>query len=64
MSTADAIRNKLATGKATGGKFHMDKGKQYASALKKVLKEPGLSGNDKGIAQVLLDDLLLAISVS
>ena len=42
----------------------MDKGKQYASALKKVLKEPGLSGNDKGIAQVLLDDLLSAISVS
>jgi hypothetical protein len=37
-TTADAVRNELVTGLATGGKFHSEKAQIYINGLNKVLK--------------------------
>lgn len=59
-TTADAVRNELATGQATGGTFHLQKAEQYSNALRGVLKQ-GLRGHDALVAQSLLDDLQRAM---
>jgi RHS repeat-associated protein len=61
-STADAIRHEAATGQAVGGKFHTQKGQEYAKALENWLgKNPGASPADRWAAQSILDDLLKAL---
>ena len=61
-STADAIRHELTTGQAVGGRFHTQKGQQYARALEKWLsKNPTASVGDRSTAQSILNDLLSAL---
>jgi len=61
-STADAIRHELATGQAVGGRFHAQKGQEYARALEKWLsKNPGASAGDRAAAQSILNDLRSAL---
>jgi hypothetical protein len=59
-TTADAVRNELATGLATGGKFHSEKAQIYINGLNKVLKQD-LTASDRLVAQSLLDDLTNAL---
>lgn len=59
-TTADAVRNELVTGQATGGTFHLQKAEQYSNALRGVLKQD-LSYQDALVAQSLLDDLQRAM---
>lgn len=62
-TTADAIRNELKTGLATGGRFHSTKGAEYARGLEKWLQSnPNASYHDRLVAQSLMDDLNRAIS--
>ena len=57
-STADAIRNEAATGLATGGKFHAQKGDEYIRALDKWLtKNPNALQKDRMVAESLKADL-------
>jgi hypothetical protein len=57
-STADAIRHEAATGEPVGGKWHTQKGEEYARALEKWLqKNPDASESDRSAAQAILDDL-------
>ena len=61
-TTADAIRHKLATGEAVGGRFHTQKGAEYARALVKWLSDnPGAPNRDRVVAQSLLHDLRSAL---
>ena len=61
-STADAIRHELQTGTPVGGRFHMQKGREYARALEKWLdKHPHASQADRSAAQAVLHDLLAAL---
>jgi hypothetical protein len=61
-STADAIREELATGQKVGGRFHTQKGQEYARALQKwIEKNPNASTADKTAAQQMLNDLLSAL---
>jgi hypothetical protein len=59
-TTADAVRNELVTGLATGGKFHSEKAQIYINGLNKVLKQD-LTASDRLVAQSLLDDLTNAL---
>jgi hypothetical protein len=57
-STADAIRHEQKTGQPVGGKFHTQKGEEYARALEKWLeKNPNASESDRAAARAMLDDL-------
>jgi hypothetical protein len=57
-STADAIRNEAATGLATGGRFHSQKGAEYIRALENwQVKNPNASSYDKMVAESLKNDL-------
>ncbi len=61
-STADAIRSEAATGQAVGGKFHTQKGQDYARALEKwIRKNPSAAETDRAAAQSMLDDLRSAL---
>ena len=60
-TTADAVRNEIRAGQATGGRFHTQKAQQYSNALKTLLRKPGLSEHDRRVAQSLLDDLQNAL---
>lgn len=61
-STADAVRNELATGRPTGGTFHSDKAGQYIKALKNWLNDKlSASQYDKLAAQSLQCDLESAL---
>lgn len=61
-STADAIRNELMTGQPTYGRFHSQKGREYARALQKWLqKNPNASAADRVAAQRMLNDLNSAL---
>ena len=58
-STADAIRHELQTGTPVGGKFHIQKGREYVRALEKWLdKHPHAAQDDRNAAQAILQDLL------
>lgn len=59
-TTADAVRNELATGLPTGGKFHSEKAQIYINGLNNVLKQD-LTASDRLVAQSLLDDLVDAL---
>lgn len=59
-TTADAVRSELATGLATGGKFHSEKAQIYINGLNKVLRQD-LTASDRLVAQSLLDDLTNAL---
>jgi len=62
-STADAIRNEGKTGQPTHGKWHTQKGQQYARALEKWLEEnQNASVADREVAQRMLDDLRSAMN--
>ncbi len=57
-TTADAIRNEIATGQRTAGRFHSQKGLEYERALVNFLRRnPNGSYRDRLTAQSLLDDL-------
>ncbi|MEK6747634.1 MAG: RHS repeat-associated core domain-containing protein [Pseudomonadota bacterium] len=61
-STADAIRNELATGLPTHGTFHSQKGEQYTNALNNWLrKNPDASYHDRLVAESLKRDLQNAL---
>jgi hypothetical protein len=61
-STADAVRNEVATGMRTRGIFHSDKASQYISALTKWLAENGdATSHDRMVATTLLEDLKAAL---
>ncbi|MBU1358851.1 MAG: hypothetical protein KKC79_15370 [Gammaproteobacteria bacterium] len=61
-STADAIRNELSTGLATGGRFHSQKGAEYIRALDNWLaKNPDASHYDRMTAESLRNDLSNAL---
>jgi len=59
-TTADAVRNELATGLPTGGTFHSEKARMYINGLTNVLKAD-LSASDRLVAQSLFDDLVDAL---
>ena len=61
-TTMDAVRSELSTGMPTHGKFHLQKAKDYANALKRILRRNDVSASDKIIANGLLDDILNAIA--
>lgn len=57
-STADAVRNELATGMATHGKFHSQKAQEYINALSNWRKKnPNASHYDQMVAESLKRDL-------
>jgi RHS repeat-associated protein len=57
-TTADAIRHELATGKAVGGRFHLQKGVEYSRALENWLRNnPGALYRDRVVARSILDEL-------
>ena len=60
-TTADAVRNELATGEPTGGTFHLQKATQYSTALGNLIKSGNLNPYDQLVAQSLLDDLQSAL---
>ena len=61
-STADAIRNELATGLPTHGTFHSQKGEQYINALGNWQKKnPNASYHDGLVAESLKRDLQNAL---
>jgi RHS repeat-associated protein len=61
-STADAIRNEVATGLATGGRFHSQKGTEYIRALENWLaRNPNASHYDRMVAESLKNDLRNAL---
>lgn len=61
-STADAIRNELATGLPTNGVFHSEKGRQYINALNNWLrKNPNADSYDRLVAESLRMDLESAL---
>jgi RHS repeat-associated protein len=60
-TTADAVRNEIATGESTSGRFHIDKAMQYSTGLKKLLKSGTLNYHDQIVAQSLLNDLQNAL---
>jgi hypothetical protein len=61
-STADAIRHERATGQNVGGKFHTQKGREYAQGLQNWLdRRPGASESDRAAARAMLEDLRNAI---
>jgi RHS repeat-associated protein len=61
-STADAVRNELATGLPTHGTFHSQKAQEYTSALNNWLKRnPNASDYDRLVAESLLRDLQSAL---
>ena len=67
-STADAIREEHATGQATKGVSHDEKGRQYVQALTNWLEKAGANGGkdasveDRLAAQALIDDLEEALA--
>lgn len=62
-STADAIRHEARTGESVGGKFHTQKGQDYARALEKwLLRHPEAAPADRVAAQAMLDDLRKALA--
>jgi len=62
-STADAIRQEMATGEAVGGRFHTQKGTEYVKALENWLtKNAGASAADRSAAQSILEDLRNALA--
>jgi RHS repeat-associated protein len=63
-TTADAVRNEIETGEATGGKFHFAKAEQYSTALSNLIKGGTLSPHDQVVAQSLFDDLQNALGNS
>ena len=61
-STADAVRDELATGLATHGKFHSQKAQEYINALNNWLrKNPNASDYDRLVAESLKRDLQSAL---
>jgi RHS repeat-associated protein len=61
-TTADAIRHELATGRSVGGRFHGQKGTEYARALENWLRaNPNAPYRDRVVAQSVLDDLRSAL---
>lgn len=61
-TTADAVRNELATGQPTGGTFHSIKAQETINGFERWLRtNPGASYSDRLVAQSLLDDLRSAL---
>ena len=61
-STADAIKNEAATGLATGGRFHSQKGTEYIRALENwQAKNPNASHYDRVVSESLKNDLRNAL---
>jgi len=61
-STADAVRNELAIGMATHGKFHSQKAQEYINALSNWQKKnPNASHYDQMVAESLKPDLQSAL---
>lgn len=58
--TADAIREELLKGKLVGGKSHIQKGKERAKQIEKILRR-NPNHPDKQILELLLNDLLDAL---
>lgn len=64
-STADAIRYETATGQQVGGRWHLQKGQQYISALNRWIRtNPNASQRDELVARSLLNDLREAVSAA
>jgi hypothetical protein len=62
-TTMDAIRNEISTGRATSGKMHLQKGREYANALRNWLaRNPNATAGDRSVAQQLLQDLQNALA--
>jgi hypothetical protein len=62
LATADAIRCERATGNAVGGKFHTQKGREYAQALQNWLgRNTNATASDRSAAQTILNDLQSAL---
>lgn len=61
-TTMDAVRNEIATGEATFGRFHTQKLNDYLNALNKLKNGGGLSPSDTIITNALIDDIINALS--
>jgi hypothetical protein len=59
--TAGAIRREVITGQPTKGTFHLEKGVQRASNLRRILTREILNAKDRGVAQRELKNLEDAI---
>jgi hypothetical protein len=61
-TTADAVREEIATGKPTAGKWHIQKAEDTARGLRNWLaRNPGAAPHDRIVAQSLYDDLVNAL---
>jgi RHS repeat-associated protein len=61
-TTADAVRNELATGLPTGGTFHRTKAQETINGLRRWLRNnPNGSHSDRLVARSLMDDLVDAL---
>ncbi len=61
-TTADAVREEVATGQATAGKFHIQKAEDTARGLGNWLRRnPGADPHDRLVARSLRDELLDAL---
>jgi hypothetical protein len=64
-TTMDAVRNELATGDPTHGKFHSTKALESVNRLRNFLKRsPNASFHDRLVAQSLLDELLSVLGAN
>ena len=59
--TAGAIRQEALTGRAIGGKFHLQKGIERIRNLEHILAREELSAADRALAERLLSDLRSAV---
>jgi hypothetical protein len=59
--TADAIRYELRTGQQVGGKWHLQKGWDYAIHLQDILNSQNLNPVERSIAEQLYNDLVSAL---
>jgi hypothetical protein len=61
-TTMDAIRHERLWNEPVHGRWHLQKGEQYATGLQNWLNaNPGASYHDRLVAQSILDDLLSAL---
>jgi hypothetical protein len=62
-TTMDAIRNEISTARASSGKMHLQKGRDYVNALRNwLIRNPNASADDRTVARRLLQDLQDALA--
>jgi len=61
-TTMDAVRNEIKTGNPTNGRFHTQKLNESLTALQRRLRAGNLNAHDKAVINVLIEDIVKALS--